>query len=46
MVDMVITTIRFSGPKSRSVNNFLQRPDFGVQKSARYQKPEENQIPI
>ena len=28
MVDMVITTNWFSGPKSRSANNFLQRPDL------------------
>ena len=28
MVDMVITTIWFSGPKSRSVNNSSQWPDF------------------
>ena len=29
MVDMVITKIRFSDPKSRSANNSFQRPDFG-----------------
>jgi hypothetical protein len=46
MVDMVITGIRFSGRKSRSVNNFTQRPDLGLQKSARYQKPEENQVQL
>ena len=28
MVDMVITIIWFSGPKSRSVNNVFQQPDF------------------
>ena len=28
MVDMVIITIWFSGPNSRSVNNVLQQPDF------------------
>ena len=30
MVDMVITRISFSGRKSRSVNNFLQRLVFGL----------------
>ena len=30
MVDMVITRIWFSGRKSRSVNNFLQRLVFGL----------------
>jgi hypothetical protein len=30
MVDMVITRIWFSGRKSRSVNNSLQRPVFGL----------------
>jgi hypothetical protein len=30
MIDMVITTKWFSGRKSRSVNNFLQRPFFGL----------------
>ena len=27
MVDMVIIQIWFSGPKSRSVDNFVQRPE-------------------
>jgi hypothetical protein len=44
MVDMVITRIRFSGRKSRSVNNVFQRPDLGLNKSVLYQKSEENQI--
>jgi hypothetical protein len=30
MVDMVITNNWFSGRKSRSVNNFAQRPVFGL----------------
>ena len=30
MVDMVITTIWFFGPKSRSVNNSFQQPDLGL----------------
>ena len=30
MVDMVITQNWFSGPKSRSVNNFFQQPDSGL----------------
>ena len=29
MVDMVITKVWFSGPKSRSVNNSFQQPDLG-----------------
>ena len=28
MLGMVITRIWFSGPKSRSANNFLQQPDL------------------
>ena len=28
MVGMVITKIRFSGPKSRSANMFFKRPDL------------------
>ena len=43
---MVITRIRFSIRKSRSVNDFLWRLDLGLQKSARCQKTEENQVPI
>ena len=46
MVDMVITGTRFSGRKSRSVNNSLRRPYLGLQKAARYQKIKENQTPI
>jgi hypothetical protein len=33
IIDMVITRIRFSGRKSRRVNNSLQRPDLALQKS-------------
>ena len=29
MVDMGIIRFRFGDPKSRSVNNYFQRPDFG-----------------
>ena len=30
MVDMVITTFWFFGPKSRSVNIFFHQPDLGL----------------
>ena len=30
LVDLVITVIWFSGPKSRSVNNWFQRPDLAL----------------
>ena len=43
---MVITRIWLSGRQSRSVHNCLQQPNLGLHKSARYQKPKENQIPI
>jgi hypothetical protein len=43
---MVITRFRFSGRKSKNVNIFVQRPDLGLQKSARCQRTEENRVPI
>jgi hypothetical protein len=46
MVDMVIARIWFSGRKSRSANNYLQRPDLRLENAARYKKTEENQVPI
>jgi hypothetical protein len=42
---MVITMIRFSGRKSRSVNMLVKRSDLRLQKSARYRTPRKKQEP-